>query len=207
MITVRKLVAMTIAVGLLSSLCGCSSGPSMVQTWTDPAYQGTGFNSFVIVGVSKEKGTRRLFEDTFASTVRGRGLSAVAAYSLDDGEDRLTDQEVESILNSTGANGILVTRLVAHDQKANYQPGYVTAGPAYYNYYGYYNYAWGAAYSPGYTYTYEVIRLETNLYDARDDMKLVWSGTSEVVDFTTIDKEVPRLADKVLKELDKEGLI
>ena len=207
MFTFRKLLVISLVLALLLPLVGCSSGPKMVQTWTEPGYTGPVFDNFVVVGVSKEIGTRRLFEDAFAGTLRGRGLSAYASYTRTEGEEKLTDAEIDAILTQTGANGILVTRLVAQDQKSSYQPSYVTAGPYYYNYYGYYNYAWGAAYAPGYVYSYEVIRLETNLYDADEDNKLLWSGTSEIVDFTSIDREVPRLADKVLKELESEGLI
>jgi hypothetical protein len=202
-----KALAIALSIAVMLPLVGCSSGPKMVQTWVDPGYQGLVFDSFIIVGIGKEQGTIRLFEDTFAATLRGRKLAAVASYTLRDGTEKLSEEEVEQIINQTGANGILVTRLISHDQKVNYQPGYTTMAPMYYDYWGYYNYAWGVAYSPGYAYSYDVVRLETNLYTADVDFKLIWSGVSETVDFTSVKQEIPRLADKILKELDREGLI
>ncbi len=204
-LSLSVVLSMAVLVGLF--LPACSTGPKLVNMWYDNEYQGAQLQNFVIVGVSNEEGRRRLFEDTFAATMQQRGIETTPSYKLFEGVGKLDQEQLQQMVAAAGADGVLVTRLVAVDQKASYQPGYTTAAPGYYyNFYGYYDHAYGAVSTPGYVYEYEVVRLETNLYEVAD-WDLLWSGTTETVDFDTIEREVPRLADLIMKSLADKGLL
>jgi len=198
-------LGLAVLVGLM--LPACSTGPKLVNMWYDNGYQGQRLQKFVIVGVTNQEGRRRLFEDTFVATMQKRGIEAVPSYQLIESVGKLDQDQIMQMVEGAGADGVLVTRLVAVDQKASYQSGYTAMTPGYYSdFYGYYNHAYGAVSTPGYFYEYEVVRLETNLYEVAE-WGLLWSGTTETVDFDTIEREVPRLADVIMKSLAKKDLL
>ena len=198
-------LGLAVLVGLL--LPACSSGPKLVNMWYDSEYPGPRLQKFVVVGVTNQEGRRRHFEDTFVATMQKRGIEAVPSYQLIDSLGKLDQDQIIQLVKGADADGVLVTRMVAVDQKASYQPGYTGMTPGYYSdFYGYYDYAYGAVSTPGYVYEYEVVSLETNLYEVAD-WGLLWSGTTETVDFDTIEREIPRLADLIMKSLADKGLL
>jgi hypothetical protein len=79
--------------------------------------------------------------------------------------------------------------------------------PAYYgNYYGYYDYSYGFYHEPGYVYSYEIVSIETNVYETKT-FNIVWTGLSETTDPSNIEEESSGLAHGIITELINTGLI
>jgi hypothetical protein len=78
--------------------------------------------------------------------------------------------------------------------------------PYYYSFYPYYLAAWPIAYHPGRISTYDVVTLESNLYDAGSG-KLVWSARSEAIPSPEIDQESRALARLLIEDLAARGLL
>lgn len=146
----------------------------MTDTWKDDAYRGT-IRKVVVIGIFKERDTRKIFEDEFADRLRTRGVDATASHKVFPAAELPDKDVVIGTVRKLGADGMLVTRVLDMEMEKNYVPGQAYAVPTYYSYYGsYYSYS----YRPGYTETTGSAYLETNLYGP-DDEKLIWSGRSK----------------------------
>jgi hypothetical protein len=65
---------------------------------------------------------------------------------------------------------------------------------------------WGATWSGGEIQTNTIVRVETLVYSLKQN-KLVWAGESRLVNPSSIDKTIDRLATAAATELHKQGLI
>jgi hypothetical protein len=201
------------AIAIAGALCavvlaGCSSAPKIVNAWHDPEYQGPAFRSVMVLGIAESPTNRRIFEDTFAMRLRDGGVEAVASHTLLPVGEQLDRDEIEAVVAERGIEAILVTRVVQVDRETSYSPGYTTVYPGtYYNdFYGFYNYSWGVYHSPGYAYNYDVVRLETSVYETSQS-KLVWTAQTETVDPKSVEKESVKLADLLMQEMKTRRLL
>ena len=148
----------------------------MTDTWKDDTYKGT-IRKVVVIGIFKEPDTRKIFEDEFADRLKARGLDATASHKIVSGDEMPDKDVVIGKIRKSGADTVLVTRVVDTETVKTFVPGQAYAVPSYYGYYGgYYSYSYN--YRPGYTETEGYAYLETNLYNVGDE-KLIWSGRSK----------------------------
>jgi hypothetical protein len=187
---------LTALVGL--AVWGCAS-TQLIDTWRDPKHSGPPLTRILVIGVTKQAGLRRTFEDEFVRQLQAKGVRAVASYTLipEDGEvprDRLAEAVKES-----GVEGVMVTRLVRVDREAQVYPG-TYVGPSYAGFYRFYSSAWVGFYDPPQVYSYDVVTAETNLFDVRGDT-LIWSGTTETFGRRNVKKDVTDFATVIVKAL------
>ena len=71
---------------------------------------------------------------------------------------------------------------------------------------GYYGWAGGAVYAPGYMETDTVAKVVSNMYSL-DDNKLVWSGTSKTFDPVSAKEFMTDVSKAVAKSLQKDRVI
>jgi hypothetical protein len=190
-------------------LAGCATAPKIVNTWQDPQYQGEPFRNVLVVGLTEKETNRRIFEDTFASILRGQGVKAQASYTLLADHRGYEREVIEQVVADGEFDGIITARVVGMDRETSYTGGYAMAYPStayYHDFYGFYHQAWGFYSTPGHVYTYDVVRVETTLYET-DDWDLVWTGMTETVDPGKIQNESAKLANVILGELKNRGLI
>jgi len=187
-------------------LTGCSQ-TKVTSVWVDPEYQGDGIDNVFVVGVSKDGGLRRIFEDEFVSLFKERGVTATSSYRLVPDEDLRDEKILDDKVNASGSDTILMTRLIDIRKDTQYvPPDYVYAPPPYYygGWHGYYNRAYMV--SPGYTVEYETAVLETNLYDLKSD-KLIWSARSDAPTDGNIGKHIKDFARSIINQLAETKLI
>ncbi len=193
----RRLWPLLACLVLAALFAGCAA-TSMRSVWVDETYR-TQPRKFLIIGVAKQDGTRRVYEDEFALLLKKKGLDAYPSYAY------LPAGKVDSAtavrkITELGVDAVLVTRLLDKRTVQNYYPPTTTyVGPSYYpsyyygGWYGYYGYGFDYVASPGYTTTEDYYSLETNVYDTIGK-RLVWSGMTE----TTITSASPSVS--VIKE-------
>ena len=204
-------------VGTVLLLTACAT-TSMVDTWRDPNYKGKAFRNFLVVGITKDPGVRRVFEDIFTAELRNRGLQATASYTVTPPDQPVTKDLLTEAVKETGADAVVTTRVVNIQQQTSVTPGYVDtygAGPGPYPYAYPYMYPQRDLYTyygasqviqPPTVQTYEVATLETVLFDVAD-ASMVWSGTSttfETNQTVTVSKDLSKL---IIQSLAKAGLI
>lgn len=196
---------------LLASLTiivsGCAS-TTLTSVWRDPAYTGGPFQSVLVVGISKEAGIRRIFEDEFSTKLRNAGIKAIPSYTLIPQNGPVERVVLDAAISRAGVQGVLVTRLLKVERRTDYAPGYVRTVPAvgyYRNFHGYYSSTW-APYATQQRFDYDIVALETNLWRARGG-ELVWSGTTESFAPSNVRQATQEFSDVIIKALRDQKLI
>ena len=193
-----------LVLGLLSA---CAS-TELTDTWKDPGYSGPAFKKILVLGFATDQLNRKVFEDTFAAALKASGVEAVPSYTLIDAAGKVDEAELRSAVAESGSDAVLITRLVNIDKRTQYSPGQYTVTPAmgyHGSFYGYYGAAWAQSAPPAY-YEYQVVTLETNLWDVETEQP-VWSGATETFDPQTVRKETEGYSKVVIGALKEQGLI
>src|SRR6185436_1827283 len=100
-------------VGLLLlalAMAACAS-TTLTHSWESPDYKGPALKKLMVVGVSKQSGMRRSFEDGFVKQLKAAGVDAVPSYTLIPEDAQATETQLSQAVKQAGADGALVTRL------------------------------------------------------------------------------------------------
>lgn len=187
-------------------LSGCSQ-TRITSVWFDKEYQGGRLDNIFVVGVSKDRGLRRIFEDEFVILLEQWGVRATPSYRLLPDEDLGDEKKIDMSVGESGSDAILMTRVLEIRKDTQYvPPDYVYAPPSYYygGWHRYYNRAYML--SPGYTVEYETAVLETNLYDLKTD-KLIWSARSDTPADGNPGKHIKDFASSIINQLAEAKLL
>jgi hypothetical protein len=209
----RRIAAAVLPLFLLASCASTST--SLKNVWEEPSFAGGPFKRIIVFGLGADGALSHSFEDIFAAELKLRGVEGIPGHTLIAESEKATTENIERAAKAAGADGFLVARLVKADRETragagsmptvamDQGPGSPTVG-TYNSFYGYYGAA--VAYTPPVTYQYEVVTVETDLWDARSD-KRVWSATSQTFAPGSVTKEAPGFARVILDSLAKRGLV
>jgi hypothetical protein len=197
--------ALSATLGLALLLLGACASTHLVNTWRDAQYAGPPFTRILVIGVTKQSGIRRTFEDIFAQQLRAHRVEAVQSYTLIPEDGEVPRERLAQAVEQSGADGVLVSRLVRVDRQTQIYPG-TYAGPPFMGFYGFYSSAWIGFYDPPQVYTYDVVTSETSLFEAKSN-RLIWSGTTETFSPRDVRKDAQELASVIIEGLAQQGLI
>jgi hypothetical protein len=206
----KKLFFLPVIIFIAFVLSSCSS-TSLVNRWSDPEYKGPALQKILVIGIIKDDIKRRSFEQEFANLITANDRTAVASYTLiPDLESADQKEEVLAAVEKVGADGVLVVTLqgVSKEQREvppsiDYVP---TAGFGYGGMYGYYGMRHTAVYSPGYTVTDTIVRLDTKLFAVSSE-KMIWAGKTESFNPSSSQSVISELEKLVITDMKKSGLI
>ena len=183
---------------------GCAS-TQIVNAWQDPKFSGPPLKRIMVIGVTKQAGIRRTFEDQFVRELDAKGVPGVASYTLIPEDGEVPKERLAQAVKESGVEGVLITRLVKVEvQTQVYAAPY--AGPPYFGFYGYYSSAWVGYYDPPQIYSYDIVTAETNLFDAASDT-LIWSGTTQTFSPRNVKKDARDFANVIIKALSASHII
>jgi hypothetical protein len=198
---------------LCALLTACSSGPStqLATAWQLPGYVPTGFKRVLVIGVTKDGGRRRMFEDAFSYQLMGRGITAISSYTLIPQDGQVPNDQLDAAIKKSGADAVLATRYGGTSQQTTVTPGTmygpVYAGPAYYGgFYGYYGAAYAYDYVPSSVDVSTVVTLQTDVFDAVK-LEMVWSGTTRTTNPTSLGQEMAGFAKVIIDSMAQRGLL
>jgi hypothetical protein len=153
----------------------CTTTTVMTNVWKDKTYQGKP-KKIAVIMVAKSPDMRNLFEDRFSGELDTRGNNAFQSYTIIPMEQLRDKELVKSKIRSSGADTVLISRLVDTKTIESYNPGLIYIVPdSYYDWWGYYAVVFA---DYGYTGNVAVAYIETNVYDVKTE-KLIWSGHSK----------------------------
>ena len=193
--------------GAVLILSACAGSTTFTSTWKAPDTQkvdpvGKTIAALVIAGDPKR---RRDAEVYLANDLNARGVRGIAAYTV-IGLDHPTLDYVRTRFKEAGIEGVVVMRLIGHDQTVIVDPGGFS-GSVYGTFGSYYSgYGMAVSYSTGSVQTDTQVTIETLLYSLKQD-KLLWAGTSRTSNPDGIQGLVTEVADAVSREVAKQGLV
>ena len=180
---------------VVALMAGCST-VSVNDQWRDPSFAGPPLSNVLVVGISRGDTMKRVFEDVFSQQLQAAGVRAERSYArLPQGATSLNLSD----LKTTGIDGVLTTRVQRVEQKVNVTP----SGPSYGGFYGWYGSAWAS--TPD-VHQYEVVTLETSVWDVKSE-KLVWTATTQGVRTNDLTQATKDLAATLIPKLKSEGVI
>ena len=199
----------SVTAALLSALMltACGATTKIPSAWRNPAHQGAPYQKVFVIGVGENDANRRLFEDRFAAALSGEEGNALPSYGALPQSQQLSEAEIRGAIRGGGFDGVVITQLIAVDEKTEYVPPRTHTQPGYVReYHDYYGYSWEVAHRAGYYQTHTIVRLETNLYDVGTG-DLVWSGQSETLNPSSTTDIIDSVTKAVAKRLREESLI
>ncbi|MFC1829885.1 hypothetical protein ACFL0O_09755 [Thermodesulfobacteriota bacterium] len=186
----------------------------LTETWKDKSYTGGSLKSVMVLGVTQNPKTRRMFEDAFSNQFKSRGVEAIASLDAIPDDMEMTLDNVKShkeIIKSAaaikGMETVLVTHLAGVDEKEEYHPAsHDPMSPGIGDFGSFYADAFTATYTPGRYVTKRYLRLASNLYDVETE-KLIWFAQSQTVDPKSANEMIEALGKAVMKSLRENKLI
>jgi hypothetical protein len=178
-----------------------------MSSWTDPDVKPAPVQSIVVVGLSGDPITRRLFEDTFSEELRNRGNDAVAGHTFLPETMESHPDSALALLRSKGFDAVLTARSMGVQTEETEVVGtpYYIPDSGYMGWNGYY----GAVYQDitmTYTTRTEKANVETHLYQT-STAKLVWGARSATTSTGKLTEGMRDYSKTVVKALAKSGYV
>ncbi|MDX1649708.1 MAG: hypothetical protein R3263_07620 [Myxococcota bacterium] len=194
-----------VVVAAVALLLGACASTKLTSVYRDPGYAGGPFGSLLVIGLSPSEGARHQFEQHFSRELRGHGVEAIPGVQVLPEHGELDRSLVQDWVRRHGIEGVIVTRLVDVERETEVVPP--TVRPTLYGYYGHHwGYMSGITVSSGYTREKTILRIETNLYDART-ARLVWSASSRSFNPSDREQVIEELSGLVTGALADQGLL
>src|SRR5262245_47250200 len=104
----------------LALINGCSTGPSIVSQWRNPAHTSSSFQRLLVGGPPGETTLRRNFEDEFVAQLMTAGIDAVPSYRYLPENEPADENSLKQAAQKARADGLLLVRSAKVEEKTNY---------------------------------------------------------------------------------------
>jgi hypothetical protein len=191
-------------IGLALLVLGGCVSTSLIDRWKDPSFQGPPLRKVLVVGVQKDDGRRRLWEDGMVGALNHEGVQATASYTVFPNKAP-NAEELAATASREGFDGVMASHFVSASQRNYWMPGYAGVGFGWrWRYYGY----WDAVYGPGYVETERRADYQTDVFtvDASGG-KLIWTGITRSVDLSSVHSFTNEISRVLVPELTKQRIL
>ena len=202
------------AIALAALVSGCES-TTIRSAWFDTEFTGPPMRKIVVLGGGISSTESRVFEDQFVEKLRAAGVDAVAGHTLGLDDDKLGNDAFVAAVNNTGAQGLLLVRLLGVDTRTQVTTTMVHGGMGWGR--GHWGGPWGGPWAAGGTSMrtmipvqqvsqYDVAAVETKLFQVQT-RQVVWAATTSTHNPGTVMRETPAFADLVIGQLASRNII
>jgi len=200
-----RLRSLLLPLALLTFVAGCQS-TSIRSAWYDTNFRGGPMRKIVVVGSVDNVADGRVFEDIFAEKLRAAGVDGVAGHTVIADEARAGDTEFASAVAKSGAQGLLLVRLLRVDTRTQVSTTMVPGGMGW-GWGGGWGSPWGRTMVPVQQVSqYDLATVESKLFEVQTK-QLVWAATSTTLNPTSVARETPGFADVIIGQLAQRGII
>ncbi len=194
---------------LVTLVAGCQT-TSIQSAWYDTNFRGGPMRKIVVVGSVNSVADGRVFEDIFAEKLRAAGVEGIAGYTVIADETRGAEAQFATAVANTGAQGLLLVRLLRVDTRTQVSTTMVPGGMGW-GWGGGWGGGWGSPFGPSMVPVqqvnqYDLATVESKLYDVQTK-QLVWAATTTTFNPTSVARETPRFADVIIGQLAQRGII
>jgi hypothetical protein len=193
-----------VLLALAALVSGCQS-TSIRSAWFDTDFAGPPFRKVMVVGDIGTTAGARTFEDDFAAKLRAAGVDAIASHTVKLDDPNVTEASFVAAVTGSGAQGLLLVRLLGVDTRTQVTTTMVPGGMAWGRS------PWGGPASRTMVAVpqvrqYELAAVETKLYDVQT-RQLVWAATTSTFNPTSLARETPAFAELIIGQLAARGVI
>jgi len=184
-------------------LIGCGPKTKVTSSWVNEQ-QVPKIGTILIIAISKNEISRRLWEDSFVEQFAVKNISAVASHTIKAEPIPPEEKSVLQIVESAKADTVIISHLIDSKTSTDWHPGNVHYVPN--GMYGYYNSAYNAVYTPPTSVSRTVVRLESNMYDA-ESTKLLWAAQSSTVNPKLLKTDYESIVKTIMADLMKKKIL
>jgi hypothetical protein len=199
---------------LLTLVAGCQT-TSIQSAWYDTNFRSGPMRKIVVVGSVDSISDGRVFEDIFAEKLRAAGVEGVAGYTVIADEARAAEAPFAAAVAKTGAQGLLLVRLLRVDTRTQVSTTMVPGGMGW-GWGGAGSWSgggmgWGSPFGPSMVPVqqvsqYDLATVESKLFDVQTK-QLVWAATTTTFNPTSVARETPGFADVIIGQMAQRGII
>lgn len=200
---------------IIASLTISCSSTQLVEQWKNPTIDSLYVSKILIVGMTPNLEARKKFEKLLKEEYTAKGIEAVMSLEIFD-PSFTTDKKsyaelkvIENILTANFFDAVLFTKIVGTKTQKVYSETYKNKKSLDIRFQeDYYNHQ-EILYNPKYYDEYKIYRAETSLYCIcpTKDRELVWKGSIDIIDPTSIDKTVNDYVNLLLLVLEEQQLL
>ena len=203
--------SLLLLVCIASSAIVAMAGPKLLLTWKNPNYTGGKFKNILVLALNGKAANRAEFEDQLVAAISRPGSQVSPSYEFiaRPNSTPIDMNDMRALVREQKIDAVVVARLTKKDTTTSYVPGQVWSPYPYYGtFYGYYGAVYPAIYTPGYMDTEKTAQVEVNFYSTdKPDGELVWTGTTNTFEYSSVKKAMKGLIKAVSKELEKADII
>ncbi len=196
---------------LALALAGCQT-TALQSAWFDPSFTGGPAHRVAIMAVGLSPVNQRTTEDVFTQRLRALGVEGAPGWMVVPDASRLAPEPFTEALWASGAEGVIVIRVLGVDTRTNvstmmvtttvpvrgspmWGPGWGTTG------------MWATTTVPVTQVSQDsLVMVETNFYEVSTG-RLVWSGVTHSLNPSDFQRDVREFADLIIRQLVARGLL
>jgi hypothetical protein len=205
----KNVFPLSLLLTIVLILGACGASVKMLGSWMDNSMAGYSIDNVLVIGLSRKDIKRNLWENTFVELLAKKNVKAQASHNITD--DQMIEPDRQSIieaLQKSGADTVLITRVIDSNTEIKTLPGFVNYQPlpVYSGMHDYYGFAYRSVYVPPIDISKTTAYLESNVYDIATE-KLIWTAQSEAIDANLLKSDYAKIANLLLDDLRKKKLL
>lgn len=198
----RTALAAGAALWLLAA-SGCIS-TAIIDQWRDPSYTGPPLHKVLVVGVQRDQGARRIWEDGMVAALEHEGVQATPSYTVFPNKAPTAD-ELAKTARADQFDGVFATHFVSASRRYYWMPGYGGWGFGWrWRYYGY----WNAIYGPGYVVPERRADYQTDVFTVNPKGgMLIWSGITRSINLYSLQDTTDQISRVLVPQLAADHIL
>jgi hypothetical protein len=191
-------------------LGGCQT-TTLQSAWFDPSFTGGPMHRVAVVAVGVNPANRRLTEDVFSDRLRALGVHGAPGWAVVPDAARDAPEPFTQALRASGAEGVLIIRLLGVDTRTQVNTMMVTTtvpvgGPMWGSGWGTTG-VWATTTVPVTSVSqYNLVMVETSFYEVSTG-RLIWSGITQTLNPSDFQRDVRGFADVIIGQLVSRRLL
>ena len=202
----RRRLLLSLSICTIAAATLLADKPVFLSTWKTPDAYGSRFvgKKVAAVVISDDDGLRIPGEEALVTELTARGMVGVASYRIAPKEELRDAARAKPWFARQQIEGVVALRPVVADVVKTYTPAMWTSS-YYQSYWGYYNYGWGATYTPASTSKTTVVVVESLVFNVQKDV-LLWGAVTQTNDPKNLQSFMSDLVKETVKVMQEQGL-
>jgi len=203
-----------IALFLFTSLLSCSSS-KFVNQWKSPDFIEFEANKVLVIGITPDKNSRRMYEQALVSSFAKNGVHA--AKSIDFFEESFSEakksqeqlNEIENRLMKAGFDAVIFSLVTGSENKVTAVQSFNEINKSMGGFMDYYYDNQHVFYEEYNRDSYKIYHTESALYCIcpGKERELIWKGTIDIVDPLKLEQSVADYVKLLTKKLKEQKLL